>query len=52
MQRNTSFEGFEKGSNVGRAVHLRDGFGSSVWQHVTGTQKCGEVRLPMWKLGK
>lgn len=51
MQRNTGFEGFEKGSNVGKAIHLRDDFGSNVWPHVTETQKCGgELRLHMWKL--
>ena len=53
MQRNTGFEGFEEGRSVGKATHLRDDFGSSVWQHVTETQKCApEVRLRMWKLGR
>ena len=51
MQRNTVFEGFEEGSNVGKAMHLRDDFGRNVWHHVMETQRCGgEVRL--WKVGR
>lgn len=50
MQRNTVFEGSEEGSDVGKAVHPRGGFGRRVWQRVMETPRVGEVRLHVWKL--
>lgn len=48
-----SLKDFTEGSDVGKAVHLRDDFGRDVWTHVMETQKSGaEVRLRMWKLGE
>lgn len=38
MQRSAIFEGFEDGSDVTKAMHLQDYFGSSVWQHVVEIQ--------------
>lgn len=53
MQRNTVFEGFEEGSDVGKAMHMRVDFGRSVWQCTMETQKCQGVvvRLHMGELG-